>query len=543
MAITQLNTKIKLRYDTLEKWQDLTVEGKGGNLVLLKGEVAFCEVPAATLANGTVDANGASTVDGVTANNMPTIIFKVGDGIHAFKDLNWGSALAADVYAWAKAATKPTYTASEISLVDSGNHTTQTNVENAIAEIYNSISDLTGGNGTITQQIAALTPDAEGAEAGTGVQAGANNYITGLKVDGNGHLTLQTASLENYIKAITGTPDSGKTLQGEIDDIETAIAGLDLTDGQATTEQNAMSNGDTVVISVTQTDGQIAVRKQSLGLGTAARADKSTIAIADGADDVGESTENNNLVTAAQVATYVKARTAALTGATHFKGALTVGQDETAADVLAAISNPVAGDIYLVGTAEYIYNDDADNNGVNAGWVLLGDEDIYATKAYVDNELNGKVDKNGTDRLITATEAAKLAAIEEGAEVNDVTDVTVGGTSVVDGTTKIAALGAMAGKTKVAYSDLESTLAQDIDGKLDGINAGIATVTNDIVTIKGGLEVDSTTVVGTNTVVNTANTNDITLAKVAKTGLITDLDLGDGLILDGGNAEIPIQEP
>lgn len=537
MATTQLNTKIKLRYDTLENWLKTNVEGKGGNLILLKGEVAFCEVPAATIDNGTIDANGASTVDGVTANNMPTIIFKVGDGTHAFKDLNWGSALAADVYAWAKAATKPTYTASEISLVDSGNHTTQTNVENAIAEIYSSISDLTGGNDTITQQIAALTPDAEGAEAGTGVQAGANNYITGLKVDGNGHLTLQTASLENYIKAITGTPDSGKTLQGEIDDIETAIAGLDLTDGQATTEQNAMSNGDTVVISVTQADGQIAVRKQSLGLGTAARADKSTIAIADGADDVGESTENNNLVTAAQVATYVKARTAALTGATHFKGALVPGENETAADVLAGISNPVVGDIYLVGTAEYIYNDDADNNGANAGWVLLGDEGIYATKAYVDNGLNDKVDKNGTDRLITATEVAKLAAIEEGAEVNDVTDVTVGGTSVVDGSTKVAALGAMAGKTNVAESDLESNLASKINGKIDGVanNTLIASVNNNnIVTIQNALYEDTN-----HEIANTGTA--IELAKVAKTGLITDLDLGDGLILDGGDAGVPVQ--
>ena len=101
---TTLNTKIKLRYDTLENWLNTTVEGKGGNLVLLKGEVAFCEVPAASVANGTVDANGASTVNGVITNNMPTIIFKVGDGTHTFSQLNWASSLAADVYAWAKKA-------------------------------------------------------------------------------------------------------------------------------------------------------------------------------------------------------------------------------------------------------------------------------------------------------------------------------------------------------------------------------------------------------------------------------------------------------
>lgn len=542
MATTQLNTKIKLRYDTLENWQKTDVAGKGGNLILLQGEVAFCEVPNTGISGGkTVNDTG-------THDYRPTVLFKVGakdknGNLQAFKDLPWGSALAADVYSWAKEANKPTYNASEIALTDSAGNTQQNNVEDAIAEIYGAISNLTGGAGTISQQIAALTPDDPNAPGTSGVQAGANNYITGLKVDGNGHLVLQTASLENYIKAITGTPDSDKTIQDEIDGLEDVISGLEVNDIQATTNPTAMSSGDTVVVSVTQKDGKIAVTKQSLGLGTAARKDVTATNHIITDADAAVATKENGLVSAAQVAEYVINRTAALTGATHFKGALVPGENETAADVLADISNPVVGDIYLVGTAEYIYNDDADNDGANAEWVLLGDEGIYATKAYVDNELDGKVDKNGTDRLITATEAAKLATIEEGAEVNDVTDITVGGTSVIDGTTKVAALGAMAGKSEVAYSDLESTLAADLDGKLDGVSASIATVTNDIVTIKGGLEVDNTTTAGTNTVVNTANTNDITLAKVAKTGLITDLDLGDGLILDGGNAEIPAQEP
>ena len=41
-------------------------------------------------------------------------LFKVGDGSSTFANLPWASARAADVYDWAKAATKPTYTASEI---------------------------------------------------------------------------------------------------------------------------------------------------------------------------------------------------------------------------------------------------------------------------------------------------------------------------------------------------------------------------------------------------------------------------------------------
>lgn len=526
MATTQLNTKIKLRYDTLENWLKTNVVGKGGNLVLLKGEVAFCEVPAATIANKTIDTNGASTVDGVTANNMPTIIFKVGDGTHAFKDLNWGSALAADVYAWAKKAYAETGDGMRVTgftaPVEGDGHadlTTKNNttLNSVLQDIYDQFNTLNGGTGSIGDQIkAALAGLVNTAAQQTSGTVGGNDdtkYVKGITIESD-------ANGVKRLKLVEGTLPT--------------VVGADATISNAMTD----NDGDTVVTSVTQDKGRIAVTKQSLGLGTAARADVSSGGIVDGADATGENTYNGDLVTAAQVATYVKARTAALTGATHFKGALTVSQNETAADVLTAISNPAAGDIYLVGTAEYIYNDDADNSGANAGWVLLGDEGIYATQT----ALAGKVDKINGYSLLADTEITRLAGIETGAEVNDVTDVTVGGTSVVDGSTKVAALGAMAGKTKVAYTDLESTLAADIDGKLDGVNAGIATVdNNDIVTIKGGLDVDRNTTPGTNTVVNTASTNDITLAKVAKTGLITDLDLGDGLILDGGNAEIPAQ--
>ena len=48
----------------------------------------------------------------------PAVLFKVGDGTTAFNDLQFGSAIAADVYSWTKAATKPTYNASEITGLD-----------------------------------------------------------------------------------------------------------------------------------------------------------------------------------------------------------------------------------------------------------------------------------------------------------------------------------------------------------------------------------------------------------------------------------------
>ena len=89
MADKVLQTRIALKYDTLENWQNVTVQGKGGNLVLKAGEMGLVAIP---------------TGSNLKQTTPPAVMFKVGDGTSAFKDLPWGSALAADVYSWAKAS-------------------------------------------------------------------------------------------------------------------------------------------------------------------------------------------------------------------------------------------------------------------------------------------------------------------------------------------------------------------------------------------------------------------------------------------------------
>lgn len=102
MAEKTLNTRIQLRFDTLAHWQDASKANQGANLVLKTGEVAVCQVPVnQTAINGDPD--------------RPQYLLKVGDGSTPFKDLEWVSAKAADVYDWAKAATKPTYSADEVT--------------------------------------------------------------------------------------------------------------------------------------------------------------------------------------------------------------------------------------------------------------------------------------------------------------------------------------------------------------------------------------------------------------------------------------------
>lgn len=91
----QLPAKILLRSKYLSDWT-------ASSYVLGSGEVGICTVPADTSLGET----------------QPTYLMKVGDGTRTWNDLPYVTALAGDVYAWAKAATKPTYTADEISGLD-----------------------------------------------------------------------------------------------------------------------------------------------------------------------------------------------------------------------------------------------------------------------------------------------------------------------------------------------------------------------------------------------------------------------------------------
>lgn len=95
MANKILNTRIQLKYDTYANWTT-------NNPVLKAGEVAI-----ATIATG-----NTQEVNSVSA---PQVLLKVGDGTSTYSALPFVSARAADVYSWAKAATKPTYSASEIT--------------------------------------------------------------------------------------------------------------------------------------------------------------------------------------------------------------------------------------------------------------------------------------------------------------------------------------------------------------------------------------------------------------------------------------------
>lgn len=103
MAEKVLKTKIQLRYDEFTNWTT-------NNPFLKRGEIAVTVIPAAATNTGDVIP--------------PAIMFKVGSGeggdASKFNSLPWASALAADVYPWAKAKTAPVIGDGKITIKQAG---------------------------------------------------------------------------------------------------------------------------------------------------------------------------------------------------------------------------------------------------------------------------------------------------------------------------------------------------------------------------------------------------------------------------------------
>lgn len=194
-----LKTRISLKQNTYEYW----VNGEGKNYAPLKGEVCFCEIPAGI--------NEATTA--------PTMLFKVGvDGVKKFSELKWASALAADVYNWAKAKTvelvgeKLTFknadgsTAGEVDLsifatdaivgnLEDLNTTVKTDLVTAINEVLTAVE--AGGTGSVVT-IAKLQTPTEGSAATYQLYQGGNPV--GDKIEVPVSTKVEASEQNGYIK-------------------------------------------------------------------------------------------------------------------------------------------------------------------------------------------------------------------------------------------------------------------------------------------------------------------------------------------------------
>ena len=399
MAYTKSNelmTRIALKYDSYANWVS-------NNPVLLAGEVAIATIPVG-------DHNTMPT----GFQNLPNVVMKVGDGSSHYNDLKFLSALAADVYEWAKAEQKPTYKAEEIvdlqkfvedhSDFDSNTEYTIVAVNEYKYELkYKNIGeaefksfdtpvyiDLTKANERLTkleEEVSALL-GGEGETGGIAEMIEAAIGALDANIDqaasaSNGMLNLHIKQEDGVVTELTGSipantydaHGAAKAVQG---DTTATVAEVEakhnaLVEGSTSTikqleegikeAKNAVANLDyagvegaqagtviSFVDKVSQTDGLLAAELGELHFNSAYDA------------------ATNKAATMADVTNAV----ADLNGAMHFEG---VSSTDPINDKVTIDGKPdyvaAAGDVVIYETIEYVYD--------GSKWVQLGDETLAGT--------------------------------------------------------------------------------------------------------------------------------------------------------------------
>lgn len=459
MANKTFNTRICMKNDTYAQWVEK-------DPVLLKGEVGVVVIPADT---------GA-------AQGEPVTLFKVGDGTKKFSQLDFIGAKAADVYSWAKAANKPTYSATEIT----------------------GLADYISGEIQDTDTQYKLEADAEDG----------HKFYLYSKAKGDeawGTTPVSTVTIPETVYTLaTGTANGTVKFNGT----DVAVAGLGsaaYTDSDAydakgaaqTAEDNAKAHADTK-------DSAIAEAKKA---GTDAQAAVDTLS-----GKVGTVTEGKTIVEmisdAQAAATYddaavkadIKANADAITklnGTSAVEGSV----DKKVADAINEFATKVSDD-RTVNTFKELIDYAADHKGeystlsgevqanktaiatlngkdTDAGSVAKTVKDaIDAAQATLQGNIDKKVDKVEGKGLstndYTTDEKTKLEGIAPDAQVNVIEIVKVNGVALTPTDKAVdvtVPTGALASKDQVTETDLANALATKINGKLDA-----SEVTGDLLT-------------------------------------------------------------
>lgn len=525
---TTFNTRIQLKYDTYTNWDT-------NNPTLLKGEMAIVEVP---------DSTGV-------AQNEPTYLLKVGDGVSDFKTLKWVSGTAADVYSWAKAAQKPTYQASEIQGLEDfiGEKVEDTDTQYQIIANGDMGFKLqskpkTGGEWADVNEIT-LTPPTynliEGETNGT-VKFGITGSETEVKVHGLGSAAYTETSA--YDAAGTGASEAGKVkteLVGGAEDTsdkdtikgakkyaeEKASAAQSAAEGHADSliaglnaEGQTAGTGE-VISKVTQANGIITVEKKTLakediptieqtqvnGL-TGALAGKQDTLVFNTPYDAG----SNKAATMADVQNSIEG----LSGAMHYIGESTTNPADGTVNIEAKPEySPAAGDVVTYQKKEFVYD--------GAAWRELGDESSFAVKgsikdadiasdaniaqskiAGLESALASKATPGDITSAIEALDVAitnvatgnKITAIEQ---VDGKISVTTGAITAEDipeiGQDKVTGLTeTLAGKAGTDVTDGLSSRLDTAEGEIDTLQASVGEIDTKISTAIGALDKDDSAV-------------------------------------------------
>lgn len=358
MAENVLETRILLRYGTYNQWMN-------SNVILRVGEAAIAAFPQ----NRTIEGLSNDRPE----NTPPAIGIKIGDGYHTFLELPWVQAVAADVFSWAKQETKPTYTAQEISGL-------QSFVENLIDgdvefTIAPRIYQLVRGTGDNINKY--YLQYKENTEEGDWV-VDTSSYIdlSNLQKIYN---WLGANNVENYSSLIVRTAEQIQYFIDKLNKEDTAVEGQFVTQ---VSETNGLITVERATPNFSNIQGYASVEQGGTGRSTLT---EDAVLVGNGtgavklipiAEVVGN---NNQLVPNYLMKQYVDAATAGLTGAMHFVGeASVVINNNSSVDPRINgynFSEAQSGDVILYDTKEFVWT--------GGNWRLLGDEGSYAIKGSI----------------------------------------------------------------------------------------------------------------------------------------------------------------
>lgn len=429
MAITKINTRVQLKFDTWANWNSTS----GKAFVPLKGEVCVCEIPANTAATGEVIAEKA-------------YLIKVGDGTTTFGSLPWLSAQAADVHAWAKkseeefkawlvSASGPALaTQSEVAAISTTISSMDFTDPTASGTATSVITNVSQTDGKITATKKNLPTVADPTASGNSI-----TFIDTVKQD-NGKITATKKTVRSATSTAAGVvtlgASGGAATYARAEEIASAAsAAQDAADAAQETADTGVANAKTAndaiaamdftspsangeavsfIDAVSQTNGKITATKKTIPAGSTSTAGIVKLGVSGGAATYARAEELASEISGIQTK---------ISNAMHFLGITTTSLSDGATTATITIKNGSstsevtltaadAGAVVLTATPsstgiqyEYVWTGSA--------WGQLGQEGSFAVKgSIVDSDISASA-------AITAT---KVASSLGGTNLN--TDIT-----------------------------------------------------------------------------------------------------------------------